>query len=163
MNRAAFIDTTSSFDPNRCMDILEFLIPGLAASEPPVVFLDEGGGTEEWRDTALNVLDRIEVSTCADAGATLDSLKRAAEEEKEGLTLSIVVVDSVTPLLSGDASGAPEKSITRSSSHYASFAHLSPQAHPESTPSSAASSPSPALPVSLSLSSYVLPRPTLSY
>lgn len=92
------------------MDILEFLVPGLAASEPPIVFLDEAGGTEEWRDTALNVLDRIEVSTCFEAGATLDAIKRAVEEEKQGTTLSLVVVDSVTPLLSGDASGAGEKS-----------------------------------------------------
>ncbi|GAA5877441.1 hypothetical protein JCM1840_006102 [Sporobolomyces johnsonii] len=107
-SRVAFVDSTASFDPYRCLAILrDGLVPHLRALGGGS-FARRGGaageaGEPDDEKLAIEVLDRLSVSRTSRSGEAVDAL--LAEVSKGDVR--IAVVDSVDVLLG--AGGALEK------------------------------------------------------
>lgn len=100
--RAAWLDTTGSFDPHRCLAILrDVLIPRLHALGGS--FASEDGKEPAAEELAIAVLDRLAVSRVTKSGDALDTLTAEAGSREKSETLSMVVVDTLDTLVGGDA------------------------------------------------------------
>ncbi|GAA5916227.1 hypothetical protein JCM5296_001170 [Sporobolomyces johnsonii] len=166
-SRVAFVDSTASFDPYRCLAILrDGLVPRLRALGGGS-FAGRGGATGEAGEPddeklAIEVLDRLSVSRTSRSGEAVDAL---LAEVSRG-DVRIAVVDSVDVLLG--AGGALEKgaqgnanlvafmrrlgTIARSSSHPTTIFLIN-----SAVPATPALQPSPIQPPPLS--SLPVPRP----
>ncbi|BGP29705.1 hypothetical protein JCM10296v2_001444 [Rhodotorula toruloides] len=100
--RAAWLDTTSTFDPYRCLAILrDHLILRLRAMGGS--FAGEDGVEPEAEKLAIEVLDRLAVSQVSKSGAALDILTAEAREQGKTRTLDMVVIDTLDVLVGGEA------------------------------------------------------------
>ncbi|KAJ8296238.1 hypothetical protein OF846_000638 [Rhodotorula toruloides] len=100
--RAAWLDTTSTFDPYRCLAILrDHLIPRLRAMGGS--FASEDGVEPEPEKLAIEVLDRLAVSQVSKSGAALDILTAEARAQGKPQTLNMVVIDTLDVLVGGEA------------------------------------------------------------
>ncbi|GAA5887845.1 hypothetical protein JCM16303_007357 [Sporobolomyces ruberrimus] len=113
--RVAYLDSTGTFDPFRCLSILkQVLIPRLL--EEGRTFPRRDDSTQEANENrveektremsveeiAMDVLDRISVSRVTKSGHALDKI--VDEQAKEGDTkLGVAVIDQVDHLLGGEA------------------------------------------------------------
>uniref|UniRef100_A0A0K3CVS3 Uncharacterized protein n=1 Tax=Rhodotorula toruloides TaxID=5286 RepID=A0A0K3CVS3_RHOTO len=100
--RAAWLDTTSTFDPYRCLAILrDHLIPRLRAMGGS--FAGADGVEPEPEKLAIEVLDRLAVSQVSKSGAALDILTAEAKAMGKPQTLDMVVIDTLDVLVGGEA------------------------------------------------------------
>ncbi|BGP22478.1 DNA recombination/repair protein RecA/RadB, ATP-binding domain containing protein [Rhodotorula toruloides] len=100
--RAAWLDTTSTFDPYRCLAILrDNLIPRLRAMGGS--FAGQDGVEPVPENLAIEVLDRLAVSQVSKSGAALDILTAEAKAPGGAQTLDMVVIDTLDVLVGGEA------------------------------------------------------------
>ncbi|GAA5847855.1 hypothetical protein JCM9279_006666 [Rhodotorula babjevae] len=100
--RAAWLDTTGSFDAFRCLAILrDVLVPRLYALGGS--FAGDDGIEPEPQALAIATLDRLAVSNPRRSGDALDVLAAETEATGKSETLSMVVVDSLDVLVGGEA------------------------------------------------------------
>ncbi|GAA6033368.1 hypothetical protein JCM8097_006716 [Rhodosporidiobolus ruineniae] len=102
--RAAWLDTSGSFDPYRCLGILrDVLIPRLWQAGGS--FAGEDGKEPSAEELAISVLDRLAVSRVGKSGDALDTLAAETRAEGKEHKLDMVVVDTLDALLGGEALG----------------------------------------------------------
>jgi len=100
--RAAWLDTTGSFDAYRCLAILrDVLVPRLYALGGS--FAGDDGTEPDPQALAIATLDRLAVSSPRRSGDALDVLAAETEAAGKSEALSMVVVDSLDTLVGGEA------------------------------------------------------------
>ncbi|GAA5944180.1 uncharacterized protein JCM15063_000170 [Sporobolomyces koalae] len=111
--RAAYIDSTGTFDPYRCLDILKkALVPRLRdrgtrfqSRDTAASAQDEANREPTDEQVAMDVLDRISVSRLTKSGQALDKI--VDEQERDvgdtSVKLGMVVIDQVDHLAGGDS------------------------------------------------------------
>ncbi|KAL8291915.1 hypothetical protein RQP46_002173 [Phenoliferia psychrophenolica] len=96
----AWIDTEGAFDSHRCLAVAKGLLADLRAAN---ISFTVAKGNMDDQEKAMKAMDRLSVSKCLESGAALDGIVAELERDVDGRRTRMVVIDSIVPLLGGDA------------------------------------------------------------
>lgn len=107
--RVTWIDTEGGFDAHRCLAVTKLLLEDLRESAG-ISFTDAEGRFDD-QAKGMEVMDRLGVSRLSKSGVALDAIVSEllghAPGEHAPPSTRLVVIDSLVPLLGGDALTSP--------------------------------------------------------